>query len=238
MEKRKPGFRVAMLGMALLLSGCVVAPPPPPVGYVSPPPIVGNIWIGGFWNWSAPQHRYYWTPGYWTAPRTGYRWVPHQWVQEGPHWRQHPGHWERGDPALAATIRRDGPRSGPQAPRPALPNSPRKVSCKSAGITTTFALSAWPSFSREAMYFSPSRNIIGVISLPMAAVTRRMASAEASASITWALASRLADSRRASASRMADCLAPSARVTTALRSRSAAACISMARCMDSEGLMS
>jgi hypothetical protein len=38
--------------------------------------------------------------------------------------------------------------------------------------------------------------------------------------------------------RIIDCFSPSARVTIALRSRSAEACISIARCIDCEGLMS
>ena len=28
-----------------------VAPPPPRVEYVGRPPIVGQVWIGGFWSW-------------------------------------------------------------------------------------------------------------------------------------------------------------------------------------------
>ena len=104
------GRRAAYTGwLALLLAGCVVAPstpyyadeaitvapPPPQVEYVGPPPVVGNVWIGGYWNWG-PQHRYTWVPGYWTAPRPGYRWAPYRWAPDGPRWRQYPGHWARG----------------------------------------------------------------------------------------------------------------------------------------------
>jgi hypothetical protein len=72
----------------------------------------------------------------------------------------------------------------------------------------------------------------------MAAVTRLIASALAVASVTWALASRWAASSLASACRIIDCFSPSARVTMALRSRSAEACISIAFCIDGDGLMS
>jgi len=96
----------AILGCAL--TGCVVAParpyyvgeapvafapPPPQVEYVGPPPVVGQIWIGGFWDWRAGRH--VWIGGHWEAPRPGYRWVPHAWAHEGDGWHLHRGHWDR-----------------------------------------------------------------------------------------------------------------------------------------------
>lgn len=93
---------------ALLLAGCVVAPadygyrepaviavppPAPRVEYVGPPPVVGQVWIGGYWNWVGNRHE--WVPGRWEAPRPGYRWVPHRWEGRGERWQQHGGHWER-----------------------------------------------------------------------------------------------------------------------------------------------
>jgi hypothetical protein len=69
-----------------------VAPPPPRVEYVGPPPVVGYLWIGGYWGWHDGRHD--WVPGHWEAPRPGYRWVPHEWVHEGNGWRLHGGHWD------------------------------------------------------------------------------------------------------------------------------------------------
>jgi len=93
----------------LLMAGCVVAPvgpyygyegevvqvapPPPQTEYYGAPPVVGHIWIGGFWGWQANRH--VWIGGHWEAPRPGYHWVPHAWVRQGPGWRQRPGYWER-----------------------------------------------------------------------------------------------------------------------------------------------
>ncbi len=69
----------------------LVAPPPPRVEYVGPPPAVGYVWIGGYWNWYGGRH--VWVPGRWEAPRHGQAWVPHRWEQDGRYWRQSGGHW-------------------------------------------------------------------------------------------------------------------------------------------------
>lgn len=95
--------------VAALLSGCVVAPvpdsrpyygeaimvapPPPRIEYVGPPPVVGQIWIGGYWLWAGRRHE--WVPGRWENPRPGYGWVPHRWERDGDRWRQNGGRWER-----------------------------------------------------------------------------------------------------------------------------------------------
>jgi hypothetical protein len=92
---------------ALSLTGCVVAPvgpyygepaiavapPPPQQEFYGPPPVVGYVWIGGFWNWVGGRH--VWVQGHWDAPRPGYRWVPHRWEQGPRGWYQRPGHWDR-----------------------------------------------------------------------------------------------------------------------------------------------
>jgi len=99
------GAGTAALCVALV--GCVVAPaqpyygsdvvyaaPPPPYAeYIGPPPVVGQIWINGYWNWVGGRHA--WVGGHWEAPpRPGYRWVPHRWQQDGRGWRMHQGHWD------------------------------------------------------------------------------------------------------------------------------------------------
>lgn len=106
----KPLFAVASLvALTATLSGCVVgprpvaqpygydeavivAPPPPRVEYYGAPPVAGQIWIEGYWNWSGSRHE--WVPGRWEAPRPGYSWVPHRWERDGDRWRQRGGHWE------------------------------------------------------------------------------------------------------------------------------------------------
>jgi len=98
---------LSLLLTAVVLQGCavvpeprpyygdpvMVAPPPPRVEYMGPPPMVGYIWIGGYWNWIGM--RYQWIPGRWEAPRPGYVWTPHRWDRDGDHWRQSGGQWER-----------------------------------------------------------------------------------------------------------------------------------------------
>lgn len=96
----------SMVAALALLGGCAVtpyeepyyvesvrvAPPPPYVEYVGPPPVVGHVWISGYWNWGGA--RYVWVPGRWEAPRSGYHWVPHRWDRDGETWRRHGGRWE------------------------------------------------------------------------------------------------------------------------------------------------
>lgn len=70
-----------------------VAPPAPQYEVVGVPPVVGQIWIGGYWGWGGGRHN--WVPGRWSAPRPGHGWVPHQWQRSGNGWRLNPGHWQR-----------------------------------------------------------------------------------------------------------------------------------------------
>lgn len=101
---------MALLTGAVLLSACTaypvqedsyyeygqpvrVAPPPPQYEYYGSPPVVGHVWVGGYWNWVGV--RYIWVPGRWEAPRPGHIWVPHHWERDGNYWRQHGGRWDR-----------------------------------------------------------------------------------------------------------------------------------------------
>ena len=109
----QPSIRGLVMAAActgtLLMAGCVVAPvgpyygyegevvqvapPPPQTEYYGAPPVVGQIWIGGFWGWRGGRH--VWIGGHWDSPRPGHHWVPHAWIRQGPGWRQRPGYWER-----------------------------------------------------------------------------------------------------------------------------------------------
>ena len=55
-------------------------------------PVVGYVWIGGYWTWTG--HRHEWMPGRWEAPRSGYRWVEPRWQRDGQQWRQMRGGWQ------------------------------------------------------------------------------------------------------------------------------------------------
>jgi WXXGXW repeat (2 copies) len=104
---------LSLAGLALL-SGCVVAPaspygqmqgqvygqpeyvdvPPPAPVYeqVGPPPVLGHVWVSGYWRWHLGRH--VWIGGRWAAPpRGGVRWAPHRWDRHGRGWRLNPGHW-------------------------------------------------------------------------------------------------------------------------------------------------
>ncbi len=103
---------------AALLSGCVVAPYPsadpyygepvmvaPPLGvaYPGPPPVAGQVWIGGYWNWYGSRR--VWVPGRWDAPHRGPAWGGPRWDRDGPGWRPRGGGWGGGRPG------------GPRGPR-------------------------------------------------------------------------------------------------------------------------
>lgn len=107
-RSRRSVVQGAASALALSLAGCVVAPagpyagpgevvavapPPPQAEYIGAPPVVGYIWIGGYWVWQAGRH--VWITGHWEPPRPGYVWVPPAWHREGPGWRHRPGYWAR-----------------------------------------------------------------------------------------------------------------------------------------------
>ena len=101
----------AVLLVAALLGGCVVAPAPgyyypgvysgvvavappaPQVEVVGVAPSPGYVWFGGYWNWVGGRH--VWVGGHWGPGRAGYHWVPHTWSHTGGGWRMSRGHWAR-----------------------------------------------------------------------------------------------------------------------------------------------
>lgn len=136
----------ALAGATILVGGCAVvpvgdpyydapvvrvAPPPPQYEYYGAPPVVGHIWIGGYWNWVGA--RYVWIPGRWEAPRPGYYWAPHRWERQGDHWRPHGGRWERGERPHVVVPPAPPPRIEHRAPPPApVPYSPPRYEQRSA----------------------------------------------------------------------------------------------------------
>jgi hypothetical protein len=91
----KDGCLVALfLGMALTVSA--PAQVSVYIGVAPPPPVLGMIWVGGFWT---PQgHHYRWVPGrYEQPPYPGASWShPHyDHYREG--WRYDEGYWGHED---------------------------------------------------------------------------------------------------------------------------------------------
>jgi hypothetical protein len=73
-----------------------VAPPALP-SYDQPPlPVVGYIWVPGYWAWDESQGDYYWVPGTWLAPPTaGLLWTPGYWNCRNDVYSWVPGYWGR-----------------------------------------------------------------------------------------------------------------------------------------------
>jgi hypothetical protein len=69
------------------------APPPPQVEVIGVAPVLGYVWIGGYWNWVGGRH--VWVAGRWEAPRAGYYWEPHVWAHTAAGWHLREGHWVR-----------------------------------------------------------------------------------------------------------------------------------------------
>lgn len=104
-------FVISAVGLAMLLTACVVpvapaggvygqpiavapvAPPPARVEVIPVIPFIGAIWIDGFWGWGGGRH--VWVGGHWTQPRPGMQWQPHQWTRDGDHWRLNSGGWHQ-----------------------------------------------------------------------------------------------------------------------------------------------
>jgi hypothetical protein len=104
-----------------------VAPPQPIYEHPGNPPVVGHVWIGGYWNWAGA--RYAWVPGRWEAPRHGHVWAPQRWERHEDHWRPHGGRWEpqgsrpHARPVQPQLERRHEPHPAARAPAE-LPQGP------------------------------------------------------------------------------------------------------------------
>ena len=85
-----PGVTVA----APVPGGEVVAQAPPPDQYEDPgpPPAVGFVWVGGFWDYGGGH--YVWRHGYWGRPGPGYHgWEHDRWVHTDHGYVHTRGHW-------------------------------------------------------------------------------------------------------------------------------------------------
>ena len=67
------------------------APPPAQVDVRPAPPMMGAVWVDGYWHWSGG---WVWVPGRWALPpQVGATWRPTVWVPEGVTVRLDPGGW-------------------------------------------------------------------------------------------------------------------------------------------------
>ena len=103
------------LGVALVITGCVVegrgrpvrvvrplhvvrvvpVVPAPRVEVVAVRPGPAHVWVPGYWNWRPDRGEYVWGSGLWAVPASlRHVWVPGDWAAhpEGHEWRE--GHWE------------------------------------------------------------------------------------------------------------------------------------------------
>ncbi|MCG5056209.1 MAG: hypothetical protein KA712_24955 [Myxococcales bacterium] len=107
---------VAVLGLVLGLSACVVrparvsytyggpagvatdttvyvrsAPPPPLAEYRTGAPGPGYFWVDGYWDWTG--YDWTWVSGYWVMAPNQYAWVRPRYVVVGGRWLYEPGFW-------------------------------------------------------------------------------------------------------------------------------------------------
>ncbi|HVY46828.1 MAG TPA: hypothetical protein VHB21_13165 [Minicystis sp.] len=76
------------------VSPVVVTAAPPPLRYeVVPRPIVGRVWVPGYWHWG--PRGYIWAPGRYVVARPGYRWIAPRYVWRGGYHYYYGGHWIR-----------------------------------------------------------------------------------------------------------------------------------------------
>ncbi|HEX7600399.1 MAG TPA: YXWGXW repeat-containing protein [Polyangiaceae bacterium] len=67
------------------------APPPSQVDVRPPLPMMGAVWVDGYWHWS---NQWVWVPGRWAMPpQAGATWRPTVWIPEGVTVRLDPGGW-------------------------------------------------------------------------------------------------------------------------------------------------
>jgi hypothetical protein len=89
---------MAALAVALSASACVVEPanpyPPPPAlqTEVVAPPVVGQVWEPGHWQWNGGA--YVWVRGHYIVRAVGVtHWEHGHWAMQGGTWVWVPGHW-------------------------------------------------------------------------------------------------------------------------------------------------
>ena len=99
----------------------MLPPPPPQVEIIPVAPVVGYIWVGGFWDFFGGH--YIWRAGHYAPPRPGYHWEAHQW-EHGPDGRWHlsPGHWAGGEAPHGGSPVHSHPMLPPQAGKPVAPH--------------------------------------------------------------------------------------------------------------------
>lgn len=86
--------QAAMKPLPVTMLFSPIEPPAEKSEYRGDPPLVGQVWINGYWYWQVNQ--YAWIPGHWeTPPQIGLRWSPHVWMPVQGGWGLMGGRWER-----------------------------------------------------------------------------------------------------------------------------------------------
>jgi hypothetical protein len=70
-----------------------VAPPSVQIEVV-PAPVVGQVWVPGYWGWR-PRRGHVWYAGHYVVAHPGYVWRGPRWVQRGRYYHFVPGRWHR-----------------------------------------------------------------------------------------------------------------------------------------------
>jgi len=106
------------------------APPPPQVENPGPPPVAGNVWVPGFWQWNG--HRHAWIRGHWAAPpQVGMVYDPARWESRAGHWYFHDGRWHA--PVAAANVVYEPPPAPAQVVEVQAAPPPPLVEVRPAG---------------------------------------------------------------------------------------------------------
>jgi len=90
-----PAGEVVVQGPGYAVEGDVVVDAPPEVRYEDPgpPPAVGFVWVGGFWD--RRDGHYVWVRGHWDRPPAGRRhWTVAHWEHRGNGYVRIEGHWD------------------------------------------------------------------------------------------------------------------------------------------------
>tara|TARA_R110000824_G_scaffold85425_3_gene212287 strand:- start:3773 stop:4117 length:345 start_codon:yes stop_codon:yes gene_type:complete len=79
--------------IGLQISFIAKAPPPPRRVTIPPRPVIGAIWIDGYWNWTGV--RFVWVDGFWDRnPPRNRIWEKSRWVHSNQGWYRTPGRWK------------------------------------------------------------------------------------------------------------------------------------------------
>jgi hypothetical protein len=81
----------------------VTQAPPPPQVETRPPPVPGQMWVPGYWQWNG--HRHMWNRGHYAAPpQAGMVYEPARWENRHGHWAFIAGRWKLSAPPAPTVV--------------------------------------------------------------------------------------------------------------------------------------